>query len=174
MATSAAKIYWDALYKNPSLKWNLTLKSLLKLSLVLPVLETMDAGERERHQKVWFTSLGKWCVAEFRFQKDDTYNLPGVLQVLDEIVCYVCYNGTKVSNIEALWIFFKRYAYPWRYLGLIHGWARPVPGLCIINNFVLKLFLWNIGAFIYNNKSKWLSLNNLQAFANVYMIKVSL
>ena len=108
MATSAAKIYWDALYKNLSLKWNLTLKSLLKLSLVLPVLEIMDAGERERHQKVWFTSLGKLCVAEFRFQKHDIYNLPSVLQVLDEIVCYVCYDGTKVSNNEALCIFLKK------------------------------------------------------------------
>ena len=154
MATSAVRICWDALYKNPSLKWNLILKSLLKSSFVLPVLETMDAGERERHQKVWFTSLEKWCVAEYRFQKDDIYNLPGVLQVLDEIVCYVCYNGTKISNIEALCIFLKKYAYPWRYLDLIHGLARPVPGLCIINNFVLKLFLWNMGTFIYNNKSK--------------------
>ena len=152
MATSAAKIYWDLSFKNPSL--NLILKSLLKSSFVLPVLETTDAEERERHQKVWFTSLGKWCVAEFRFQKDDIYNLPGVLLVLDEIVCYVCYNGTKVSNIEALCIFLRIYAYPWRYLDLIHGLARPVPGLCIINNFVLKLFLWNMGAFIYKNKSK--------------------
>ena len=75
------------------------------------------------------------CVAEFRFQKDDIYDLPGVLQVPDEIVCY---NGTKVSDIEALCIFLKRHAYPCRYLDLIHRFARPVPELCIINNFVLK------------------------------------
>ena len=75
------------------------------------------------------------CVAEFRFQKGDIYDLPGVLQVPDEIVCY---NGTKVSDIEALCIFLKRHAYPCRYLDLIHRFARPVPELCIINNFVLK------------------------------------
>ena len=28
------------------------------------------------------------CVAEFRFQKDDTYDLPGVLQIPNEIVPY--------------------------------------------------------------------------------------
>ena len=35
------------------------------------------------------------CFAEFRFQKDYIYDLPGVLQSPDEIVCY---NGTKVSD----------------------------------------------------------------------------
>ena len=64
------------------------------------------------------------CVAEFRFQKDDTHDLPGVLQVPDEIVCY---NGTKASDIEALCIFLERHAYPCRYLDLIHRFARPVP-----------------------------------------------
>ena len=33
------------------------------------------------------------CIAEFRFQKDDIYDLPGVLQVPDKIAYY---NGTKV------------------------------------------------------------------------------
>ena len=64
------------------------------------------------------------CVAEFRFQKEDIYDLPCVVQVPDEIVCY---NGTKVSNIEDLCIFFKRHGYPCRYLNLIHRFARPVP-----------------------------------------------
>ena len=27
------------------------------------------------------------CVAELRFQKDDIYDLPGVLQIPDEILC---------------------------------------------------------------------------------------
>ena len=77
-------------------------------------------------------------IAESRFQKGDIYNLPGVLQVPEEIVCYVCYNGTKVSNIEALSIFIKRHTYPCRYLDFIHRFARPVPELFITNNFVLK------------------------------------
>ena len=75
------------------------------------------------------------CVAEFRFQKDDIYDLPGVLQIPDEIVRY---NGTKASDIEALCIFLKRNAYPCIYLDLIQRFARPVTELCIINNIVLK------------------------------------
>ena len=43
------------------------------------------------------------CIAEFRFQKDDIYDLPGVLQVLIKLCC----NGTKVSDIDALCIFLK-------------------------------------------------------------------
>ena len=46
-------------------------------------------------------------VAEFRFQKDDIYDLLGVLQIPDEIVYY---NGTKVSDIEAICIVPKRHA----------------------------------------------------------------
>ena len=52
------------------------------------------------------------CFAEFRFQKDDIHDLPGILQIRDEIVCY---NGTKVSVIEDLCIFLKRHAYACRY-----------------------------------------------------------
>ena len=103
------------------------------------------------------------CVAEFRFQKDDIYDLPGVLQVPDEIVCY---NGTKVSDIEALCIFLKRHAYPCRYLDLIHRFARPVPELCIINNFVLKFLYERWGHLFTTMNQQWLSPNNLQVFAN--------
>ena len=49
------------------------------------------------------------CVAEFRFQKVYIYDLPGALQIPDEIVCYY---GTKLSDIKALCIFLKRHAYP--------------------------------------------------------------
>ena len=69
----------------------------------------------------------------FRFQKYDTYDLPGVLQIPDEIVAY---NGTMVSDIEALCIFLKRHAYSCRYIDLILRCARPVPELLIVNNFV--------------------------------------
>ena len=89
------------------------------------------------------------CVAKFQFQKDDIYDLPGVIQVPDKIVCY---NGFKVSDVEALCIFLERHAYPCRYSDLIHRFARPVPELCIIKNFVLK-FLYERWRFIYNNES---------------------
>ena len=95
----------------------------------------------------------------------------GVLQVPDEIVCYVCYNGTKVSNIEALSIFVKMHTYPCRYLDFIHRFARPVTELFITNNFVLKFLYERRGHLFTTTNHKWLSPNNLQVFANV-MIKV--
>ena len=103
------------------------------------------------------------CVAEFRFQKDDIHDLLGVLQILDEIVRY---NGTKVSDIEALCIFLKRHAYPCRYLDLIQRFARPVPELCIINNFLLKFLYERWGHLFTTMNQQWLSPNNLQIFVD--------
>ena len=103
------------------------------------------------------------CVAEFWFLKDDIYDLPGVLQVPDEIVYY---NRTKVLDTEALCIFLKRHAYPCRYLDLIHRFTRPVPELCIINNFVLKFLYERWGHLFTTMNQQWLSPNNLQVFAN--------
>ena len=102
-------------------------------------------------------------VAEFRFQKDDIYDLPSVLQVPDEIVCY---NGTKVSNTEVLCIFLKRHGYPCRHLDLIHRFARPVPELCIIKNFVLRFLHERWGNLFTTMNQQWLSPNSLQVFAN--------
>ena len=45
------------------------------------------------------------CVAEFRFQKNDIYQLHGLLQISDEIARYI---WTKASDIEALCIFFLK------------------------------------------------------------------
>ena len=42
-------------------------------------------------------------VAEFRFQKDDVYDLPGVLQISDEIVSY---NGEQKYQTLKLSAFF--------------------------------------------------------------------
>ena len=98
------------------------------------------------------------CVAEFWFLKDDIYDLPGVLQVPDEIVCY---NGTKVLDTEALCIFLKRHAYPCRYLDLIHRFTRPVLELCILK------FIYERWEHLFTTMNQqWLSPNNLQVFAN--------
>ena len=103
------------------------------------------------------------CVAEFRFQNDDIHDLPGVLQVPDEIVCY---NGTEVFHIETLYVFLKRHAYTCRYLDLIHRFARPVAEFSIINNFVLKFLCERWGHLFTTMNQQWLSQNNLQVFAN--------
>ena len=96
--------------------------------------------------------------AEFRFQKDDIYDLTGVLQVPDEIVCY---NGTNVLDIEARCIFLKRHAYPCRYLDLIYRFARHIPEICI-SKFIYERW----GHLFTTMNQHWLSPSNLQVFAN--------
>jgi hypothetical protein len=49
------------------------------------------------------------CLEEFRFFRNDIYNLADILELPVEIKCY---NGLKVDNIEGLCIFLKRFAYP--------------------------------------------------------------
>lgn len=102
------------------------------------------------------------CKAEFRFEKEDIFTLRDVLQLPARIICY---NGTNVSSLEALCIFLKRYAYPCRYLDMIHRFGRPVPELCMINNHMLKLITDGDFFFVSMNQP-WLSPINLQEFAN--------
>ncbi|CAH3175920.1 unnamed protein product, partial [Porites lobata] len=65
------------------------------------------------------------CQAEFRFYKNDVYDLMAVLGFPET---FTCYNGLTVDGTQALCIFLKRFAYPCRYLDMIpsradKGWA---------------------------------------------------
>ena len=65
------------------------------------------------------------CQAEFRFYKNDVYDLMAVLGFPET---FTCYNGVTVDGTQALCIFLKRFAYPCRYLDMIpsradKGWA---------------------------------------------------
>jgi len=51
------------------------------------------------------------CKTEFRFYKNDIYHLTDVLTLPDGIICY---NGVNVDMVEAICIFLKRFAYPYR------------------------------------------------------------
>ena len=64
------------------------------------------------------------CKAEFRFYRNDTYQMLDVLQLPDEIICY---NRFHVDGFEALCIMLKRFAYPCRYLDVMLRFAKPVP-----------------------------------------------
>ena len=50
------------------------------------------------------------CKSEFRFYKNDIYELNEVLNLPDRITCH---NGVNVDITDALCIFFKRFAYPY-------------------------------------------------------------
>ena len=68
-------------------------------------------------------------------EKEDLFFPHDVLQIPDQITCY---NGTVVSDIEALYVCLKRYAYPCRHLDMIPRFGRTVPELCIIKNYTLN------------------------------------
>ena len=51
------------------------------------------------------------CQAEFRFYKNDVYDLMAVLGFPET---FTCYNGLTVDGTQALCIFLKRFAYPCR------------------------------------------------------------
>ena len=71
------------------------------------------------------------CKTEFRFFRNDIYNLINVLRVPAELTCY---NGLKDDPVEAMCIFLKRFAYPYRYSELIPRFAKLEPQLCMIAN----------------------------------------
>lgn len=74
------------------------------------------------------------CLSEFRFHKRDIPLLADVLQVPDVITCY---QRSVCSGLEALCVVLKRLAYPCRYADMIPRFAKPVPVLCMINNYMV-------------------------------------
>ena len=69
------------------------------------------------------------CKSEFRFEKRDMFNLKDVLHFPEEIFTY---NRQKVDTTEAICIFLKRVAYPYRYLHSVSG--KP-PQICNCYSF---------------------------------------
>ena len=69
------------------------------------------------------------CLEEFRFMRNDIYELREVFNIPDQ---FVCYNGTSVTGIEGLCIYLKQYSYPCRFSDIIPRFARSVQELCVI------------------------------------------
>ena len=101
------------------------------------------------------------CQAEFRFYKNDVYNLKEVLNLPEELTCY---NGLTVDGTDGPCIFLKRFAYPCCYLDMIPRFARPVPQLCMTSNLVMVYTHWN--HLLTSLNQPWLSPDNLENFAN--------
>ena len=94
---------------------------------------------------------------EFRFYKNDIYNLADVLSSSDRIVCY---NGVNVGMVEALCIFLKRFAYPCRYVDMIPRFGRPEPQLCMISNAVMNELYQTWNRLLTDLNQDWLSPNH--------------
>ena len=108
------------------------------------------------------------CKAEFRFYKNDVYNLMEVLQLPDQ---FTCYNGLKIDGLEGFCMLLKRFAYPCRYLDMIARFARPVPQLCMASNLVMNYIYTAWGRLLTNLNQPWLSPVNLERFANAVFEK---
>ena len=104
------------------------------------------------------------CLAEFRFFRNDIYNLADILQLPVEMKCY---NGIKVDNIEGLCIFLKRFAYPCRYVDMVYRFARPEPQLCMISNQVMTIIHERWQHLLTDFDQGWLQPENLETFAAV-------
>lgn len=102
------------------------------------------------------------CKTEFRFFKNDIYNLVDVLALPAK---YICYNGLNVDPVEALCILLKRFAYPCRYVDMIPRFARPEPQLCMISNLVMNDLYQTHDHLLTNLHQDWLSPIHLEEFA---------
>ena len=102
------------------------------------------------------------CQGEFRFYKNDVYDL---IEVLGFPETFTCYNGLTGDGTEALCIFLKRFAYPYRYLDMILRFARPVPQLCMTSNMVMDHLYTHWSHLLTSLNQPWLSPDNLETFA---------
>ena len=103
------------------------------------------------------------CKTEFRFFRNDIYNLINVLRVPAELTCY---NGLKVDAVEAMCIFLKRFAYPCRYADLIPRFAKPEPQLCMIANQMTSMIYDTWHHLLTTFEQTWLDPLNLEMFAD--------
>jgi len=102
------------------------------------------------------------CKTEFRFYKNDIYNLAEVFTLSNQIVCY---NGVNVDMVEALCIFLKRFAYPCRYVDMTPRYGRPEPQLCMISNAVMNKMYKKWNRLLTDLNQEWSSPDHLEEFA---------
>ena len=102
------------------------------------------------------------CKTEFRFHKQDIYNLADVLNIPDKITCY---NGIKVDSVKARCIFLKRFAQPCRYSNMIPRFGRAVPQFSIISTRIMNLNYNQWHHLLNDFRQPWLTLVNLQRYA---------
>ena len=100
------------------------------------------------------------CLEEFRFMRNDIYELKEVFNIPDQ---FVCYNGTSVTGIEGLCIYLKRYSYPCRFSDMTPRFGRSVQELCVISNwvFIFDHHNWRLTSL----NQPWLSPNFLEQYS---------
>ena len=108
------------------------------------------------------------CLVEFRFDKQEIYDLVNVLQ-LPEV--FICNNGMVVDSVAALCICLKRFVYLCRYVDLVPRFGRSVPLLCMISNLVTDHIYERFSNLLTNLDQPWLSPHNLKMYADAIHVK---
>jgi len=103
----------------------------------------------------------KECWSEFRFRKDDIYDLQNIFRIPDEVHTY---NRMKIDGVEALCIFLHKFAYTCRYSDMIPRFARAVPELSVISNHVLDHLYSNFNIKLTSFAQAWLRPHCLEQF----------
>ena len=110
------------------------------------------------------------CKTEFRFFRNDIYDL---VETFDMPAQVHCYNNVNIDAVEALCVLLKRFCYPCRYTDMIPLFGRPAPQLSIITNSVSRFLFQRWGRLLEDFNQPWLSPANLEIFANAIYDKGS-
>ena len=103
------------------------------------------------------------CQTNFRFYRNDIFNLAEFLQ-LPEV--FKCYSGVIVDKVEAFCMFLKRFSYPCRYADMVPLFARPIPQLCMTTNKVMNFIHQRWNHLLLDLNQPWLSQANLELFSD--------
>ena len=110
------------------------------------------------------------CLSEFRFYKND---LPFLAEVLGIPEVVECYQRSICSGLEALCIFLKRHSYPCRYSDMIARFGKPVPVLCMINNYMIDFIYQEHSHRILQWNDTILNPHSLEIYSNAITAKGS-
>ena len=111
------------------------------------------------------------CLSEFRFYKND---LPLLAEVLGIPEVVECYQRSICSGLEALCIFLKRHSYPCRYSDMIARFGKPVPVLCMINNYMIDYIYQAHSHRILQWNDSILNPHSLEIYSNAITARGSL
>ena len=105
------------------------------------------------------------CNANFRFLKNDIYNLVEVLQIPNVVRCS---NRQTIDPVEALCILLRRLAYPCRFGDIVPIFGRSVPELSNITSVMMAHMYDTYGHKLTNMNQPWLAPPRLQEFATAF------
>ena len=103
------------------------------------------------------------CLAEFMVNRSELNAVAKAMMVPGQ---FRFPNGTIASGFEGLCIVLRRFAYPCRFVDMIHRFARSVPELSLISSEVIDFIYATHGYLLRTLNQPWLSPHCLEEFAN--------